>query len=108
MAGTLPFRVLDGAIQWDGTAHSGETDNNTVVRACGYVVRAPNVHNPARRAVLVGGWSTYGTIAAPRRRAEHGAGRSVTADIAVLVEADVLPDGHVAPPRLLHKASLHV
>lgn len=106
LAETLPFDLSGGVINWGGQAYSGEMANGQVERACGYVVRAPNPLNPARRVVLVGGWSTYGTVAAARWLAEQGAGRSLTADVAVLVEATVLPDSHVATPRLLRQSEL--
>ncbi|MFJ4616950.1 hypothetical protein [Streptomyces sp. NPDC088812] len=75
-------------------------------RVSGYVVRAPNPLNPAKRVVLVGGWSTYGTVAAARWLVESGDGRSLGADVAVLVEASVLRDGHVCAPRLLRQENL--
>lgn len=106
MAQTLPFRLEGGAMTWDGTVYAGDTSQGEVVRVCGYVVRAANPLAPAARVVLLGGWSTYGTVAAARWLAENGAARSLAADVAVLVEASVLRDGHVSAPRLLRRAAL--
>lgn len=106
MSEALPLRLGGGAITWQGTAYTGDTADGEVVRDCGYVVRAANPFNPNKRVVLIGGWSTYGTVAAARWLAENGAGRALTADVAVLVEASVLPDGHVSTPRLLRRAPL--
>ncbi|MET7937021.1 hypothetical protein [Streptomyces sp. NPDC005322] len=106
MAESLPFRLGGGEITWDGTAYRGETIDGEITRDCGYVVRAPHPLTPNRRVVLIGGWSTYGTVAAARWLIEKGADRSLAADIAVLVEASVLRDGHVSAPHLLRQADL--
>lgn len=106
MTEALPFRLGEGAITWEGTAYTGDAANGEVVRDCGYIVRAANPLNPDKRVVLIGGWSTYGTVAAARWLAESGASRSLPADVAVLVEASVLRDGHVSTPRVLRQASL--
>ncbi|WP_262697652.1 MULTISPECIES: hypothetical protein [Streptomyces] len=106
MAGTLPFHLGGGAITWEGTAYKGETADGQVIRDCGYIVRATNPLNPNKRVVLIGGWSTYGTVAAARWLAENGSRRSLSADAAVLVEASVLRDGHVSTPQALHQATL--
>ncbi|MEU5929735.1 hypothetical protein ABZ817_40490 [Streptomyces antimycoticus] len=106
MADALPFRLGGGAITWEGTAYTGDATDGEVVRDCGYVVRAPNPLNSSKRVVLIGGWSTYGTVAAARWLAENGAHRSLAADVAVLVEASVLRDGHVSTPRLVRKTDL--
>ncbi|MGI5350409.1 hypothetical protein ACQEU8_19855 [Streptomyces sp. CA-250714] len=108
MTESLPFRLGGGEITWDGTAYRGEAADGEVTRDCGYVVRAPNPLNRSRRVVLIGGWSTYGTVAAARWLAEEGADHSLAADIAVLVEASVLRDGHVSAPHVLRQADLHV
>ncbi|MFI5690174.1 hypothetical protein [Streptomyces sp. NPDC051636] len=106
MTEALPFRLGGGAITWEGTAYTGDAADGEVVRDCGYIVRAANPLNPKKRVVLIGGWSTYGTVAAARWLVEKGASRSLPADVAVLVEASVLRDGHVSTPRVLRQASL--
>ncbi|EPH46899.1 hypothetical protein STRAU_0065 [Streptomyces aurantiacus JA 4570] len=106
MAEMLPFRLGGGAITWEDTAYTGDATDGEVVRDCGYIVRAPNPLNPNRRVVLIGGWSTFGTVAAARWLAENGASRSLAADVAVLVEASVLRDGHVSTPQVLRQADL--
>ncbi len=105
---SLPFHLGVGGITWEGTAYRGEAADGEITRDCGYVVRAPNPFDPSRRVVLIGGWSTYGTVAAARWLVENGADRSLAADVAVLVEASVLRDGHVSTPRVLHQAALAV
>lgn len=106
MAESLPFRLGGGDITWGGTAYRGEATEGEIARDCGYIVRAPNPLNPDKRVVLIGGWSTYGTVAAARWLAEEGDDRSLAANIAVLVEASVLRDGHVSAPHLLRRAEL--
>ncbi len=106
MAEALPFRLGEGAITWEGTSYTGEATDGEVVRDCGYVVRAPNPLNLSKRVVLIGGWSTYGTVAAARWLAENGASRSLAADVAVLVQASVLRDGHVSTPQVVRKTDL--
>ncbi|WP_030712611.1 hypothetical protein [Streptomyces sp. NRRL F-2580] len=108
MAESLPFQLGGGEITWDGTAYQGEATDGEITRDCGYIVRATNPLNPNKRIVLIGGWSTYGTVAAARWLTEDGADRSLAADIAVLVEASVMRDGHVSPPRVLRRAALNV
>ncbi|MGP3946838.1 hypothetical protein [Streptomyces sp. 6N106] len=108
MGESLPFRLGGGEITWEGTAYQGEVSDGVVTRDCGYVVRAPHPLNPSRRVVLLGGWSTYGTVAAARWLTDKGADRSLTADVAVLVEASVLRDGHVSTPNVLRQASLNM
>ncbi|UNS98028.1 hypothetical protein MMF93_17290 [Streptomyces tubbatahanensis] len=106
MAEALPFRLGGGAITWEGTTYTGDAADGEVTRDCGYIVRASNPLNSNKRVVLIGGWSTYGTVAAARWLAENGASRSLTADVAVLVEASVLRDGHVPTPRVVRQTSL--
>ncbi|MGW2936902.1 hypothetical protein ACWDA7_34775 [Streptomyces sp. NPDC001156] len=106
MAEVLPFRLSAGAITWEDTDYAGDATDGEVVRDCGYIVRAPSPLNPSKRVVLIGGWSTYGTVAAARWLAENGASRSLPSDVAVLVEASVLRDGHVSTPRLVRQAHL--
>ncbi|WP_162637691.1 hypothetical protein [Streptomyces qinglanensis] len=106
MGEALPIRLGGGAITWEGTAYTGDAADGEITRDCGYIVRAPNPLNPNKRVVLIGGWSTYGTVAAARWLAENGDSRSLPADVAVLVEASVLRDGHVSAPRVLRRTSL--
>ncbi|MFJ5798549.1 hypothetical protein [Streptomyces decoyicus] len=108
MAESLPFQLGGGEITWDGTAYRGEAADGEISRDCGYIIRATNPLNPNKRVVLIGGWSTYGTVAAARWLTEDGAGRSLAADIAVLVEASVMRDGHVSTPRVLRQAALNI
>jgi hypothetical protein len=106
MEGTLPFRLADGIV-WDGDApRRAEHVNGSVVRDYGYIVRTSNPLNPARRVVLIGGASTYGTIAASRWLAENGAARSLPANVAILVEASVVQGGHVSAPSLVRHAPI--
>ncbi|MFF5670928.1 hypothetical protein ACFY8S_12430 [Streptomyces hygroscopicus] len=106
MAGSLPFQLDSEGIIWDGATYRGEVTNGEITRDCGVVIRAPHPLNPNRRIVLIAGLSTYGTVAAARWLIEKGSDRSLAADIAVLVEAAVLRDGHVSTPRLLREAAL--
>jgi len=101
MTDSLPFSSGDGKITWDGTVYEGDAADGTISRDLGLIIRAPNPFNPSSRVVLLIGWSTYGTLAAARWLVTEGSGRSLPADLVALVEARVLPDGHVSPPHLL-------
>ncbi|WP_328711063.1 hypothetical protein [Nocardia salmonicida] len=106
MEGALPFRSADGIV-WEGDApRRAEQVDGSIVRDYGYIVRTSNPLNPARRVVLIGGASTYGTIAASRWLAENGADRSLPADVAILVEASVVQGEHVSAPSLLRHAPI--
>ena len=98
----LPFTAPGEVITWGSTEYEGIVDRDGVVRDYGYIVRAPNPFDPERRVVVLAGSHTFGTVAAARWLLLEGAKRSVPADVAVLVEAEVLSDGHVAKPRLIH------
>lgn len=102
----LPFTVDDDVIDWGGQLYEGATSGPDVVRDFGYIVRAPNPFAPGRRIVLLAGSHTFGTVAAARWLAEHGAGRGIPADVAVLVASEVHPDGYVTVPKLVHQAAL--
>lgn len=102
----LPFTAPGEVIQWDGVDYEGATTGQDVVHDYGYVVRAPNPFAPGRRVVVIAGSHTFGTVAAARWLADHGGDRDVPADVAVLVEAEVLADGHVAFPKLIHQVAL--
>ncbi|MFC9234891.1 hypothetical protein ACFTZK_00040 [Streptomyces decoyicus] len=108
MAEPLPFQLGGGEITWDGTAYQGEAADGEITRDCGYTGRATYPLNLNKRVVPIGGRSTYGTAAASRWLTEDGADRSLAADIAVLVEASVIRDGHVSTPRVLRRAALNV
>ena len=102
----LPFSAPAEVISWSGTDYEGVVDGEMVTHDYGYVVRAPNPFAPSRRIVVIAGSHTYGVVAAARWLAESGAGRKVPADVAVLVEAEVLGDGHVAVPKVVHQVAL--
>jgi hypothetical protein len=102
----LPFMVTDTAITWDGVAYDGLTTSGEVVHDYGYVVRAGHPLHPARRVVIIGGSHTYGTACAARWLVEKGSSRQLPADIAVLVEADVVLKGHVSSPKAIHEFAL--
>jgi len=102
----LPFTSSDEAIVWQGVAFEGETSGPNVIRDYGYVVRAPNPFAPGRRVVIVAGSHTFGTVAAARWLVNHGGDRKLPADVAVLVESEVLNDGHVTAPKAIHQVAL--
>jgi hypothetical protein len=102
----LPLRVRGNVITWEGTPYQGEVAEERVVKDYGYVVRADSPFAPGKRVVVVAGSHTFGTVAAARWLAERGGERDVPADVAVLVEADVLSDGHVGVPRELRRVAL--
>lgn len=102
----LPFTSPDDVIVWEGTSYEGVTNGPNVVRDYGYVVRAPNPFAPGRRVVIVAGSHTFGTVAAARWLAKHGGDRKLPADVAVLVESEVLNDGHVTAPKAIHQVAL--
>ncbi|MET9544553.1 hypothetical protein ABZY36_04440 [Streptomyces sp. NPDC006627] len=102
----LPFTVTGTAIDWGGTVYDGQAREGRVVLDFGYVVRAPNPFCPERRIVVIAGSHTFGTVAAARWMAEHGGDSAIPRDVAVLVEADVLDDGHVISPRMLEQVAL--
>jgi hypothetical protein len=102
----LPLTVRGNLITWDGTGYQGEVTEDRVTRDYGYVIRAASPFAPDRRVVVVAGSHTFGTVAAARWLAEHGGGRDVPADVAVLVTAEVHEDGHVGVPRELRRVEL--
>ncbi|WP_103501588.1 MULTISPECIES: hypothetical protein [Streptomyces] len=102
----LPLTVSGNVITWDGSRHEGVVATERVVRDFGYVVRAPSPFAPGRRLVIVAGSHTFGTVAAARWLAERGGDRDVPENVAVLVEAPVLRDGHVGVPKELHRVPL--
>ncbi|AJF64846.1 hypothetical protein SVTN_10795 [Streptomyces vietnamensis] len=102
----LPFTVDGSSIRWQGTTYEGRAVGEQVVHDYGYIVRAPNPFAQDKRIVVVGGSHTFGTVAAARWLAENGDARNLPADVAVLVEAEVLQDGHVVRPRMLHTAEI--
>jgi hypothetical protein len=102
----LPFSVENTSIIWDGITYDGQTVSGQVVHDYGYVVRTTHPLHPARRVVIIGGSHTYGTACAARWLIEEGGSRRLRADIAVLIEADVVLKGHVSTPRAIHKVAL--
>ncbi|MFG3097539.1 hypothetical protein [Streptomyces sp. NPDC048202] len=102
----LPFQSLGEVIDWGGQHYEGHTDGQTVTKDYGYVVRARNPFSAGRRIVILAGSHTFGTVAAARWLLENGARRDLPTNVAVLVEADVFEDGHVAPPRQLEAVEL--
>lgn len=95
-------------MQFPGGSSSYESvTRGGVVRSdVGYIVRTENPFSSSHRVVLIGGAHTYGTVAAARWWVEHGRERTLPVDAAVLVEAEVVPGDHVAPPQMLHMAPL--
>lgn len=102
----LPFRVEETVITWNNVAYDGLTRLGEVVHDYGYVVRAGHPLHPARRVVIIGGSHTYGTACAARWLVEKGSSRQLPADIAVLVEANVVLKGHVSSPKIIHELAL--
>ncbi|MFF2652224.1 hypothetical protein [Streptomyces sp. NPDC058045] len=100
----LPFRVDGTAIHWGDDTYEGLVQDGHVTSDFGYVVRTVNPFASDRRVVILGGSHTYGTIAAARWLRTHGGARRLPADVAVLVQADVLQGRHVGIPRIVqHK-----
>jgi hypothetical protein len=106
LAPRLPLTVTGSVITWDGVPYDGEAKDEMVYHDYGYVVRAPNPFAAGKRVVVVAGSHTYGTVAAARWLVGDGGARKLPADVAVLVEANVLVGGHVMPPNLLQRARL--
>jgi hypothetical protein len=102
----LPFSVDGTEITWDGTTYEGIAVKGKIRRDYGYVIRSRHPLHPTRRIVIVGGSHTYGTAAAARWLVEDGSSRRLPADIAVLLEADVVLNGHVSSPRVIHEVAL--
>jgi hypothetical protein len=102
----LPFSVDGSVITWDGTTYEGEAVMGKIVHDYGYVIRSRHPLHPTRRIVIVGGSHTYGTASAARWLVEDGSSRRLPADIAVLIEADVVLNGHVSSPRVIHEVAL--
>lgn len=100
----LPFTAPNEVITWDNTAYEGTTVNENVIHDYGYIVRAPNPFDLDRRVVILAGSHTFGTVAAARWLLLEGAKRNIPANVAVLVEADVLSDGHVTKPKLIRQS----
>jgi hypothetical protein len=99
----LPFTAPGEVIIWNNTAYEGMTVGENVVHDYGYIVRATNPFDSERRVVILAGSHTFGTVAAARWLLLEGAKRSIPANVAVLVEADVMQDGHVAKPKMVHQ-----
>ena len=103
---SLPFGMAGTVITWGNTAYEGRASSGTVVTDYGFVVRAPNPFAPEKRIVMLAGSHTFGNVAAARWLAKNGDSRKLPANVAVLVEAEVMPDGHVMFPRLLAQQPL--
>ncbi|QMU69079.1 hypothetical protein [Streptacidiphilus sp. P02-A3a] len=108
LGGQLPFTLTRSGevINWQGDIRESDFQNGKVVRDYGVIVRSVNPMAPGKRIVLLAGLRTYGTVAAARWLLSQGGARQLPADVAVLVEADVLPDQHVGVPRMIHQSRL--
>lgn len=106
LAPQLPFTAANNIITWDGDTYEGDAVNGTIANDYGYVVRAANPFNSKSRIVIMAGSHTYGTVAAARWLTNEGSSRKLPIDLAILVEADVIFEGHVATPRPIHLSSL--
>lgn len=106
LAPRLPFTMTGSVIDWGGTRYEGSVRDQAVTRDVGYIVRAANPISPRHRIVMLGGSHTYGVVAAARWFTEHGGDRAHAPDLAVLVESDVMPGDHVAPPDVVHCEAL--
>jgi hypothetical protein len=102
----LPFTVEESKITHNGTEYTGIAMAGSITRDYGYVVRTTNPLHPQRRAVLIGGTHTYGTSCAARWLAENGGAYRVPANVAVLLEAEVVLSGHVSTPQVIYQARL--
>ncbi|WP_431046902.1 hypothetical protein ACQUSR_32795 [Streptomyces sp. P1-3] len=68
MTEALPFRLHGRAITWEDTAYTGDVTDGEVVRDYGYVVRAPNPLNPAKRVVHRASCARQTSACEPRHR----------------------------------------
>lgn len=104
----LPLTVKGETIVWGTDVYEGEIRRGCVVRDYGFVVRVDNPLNRSRRIVLLGGCHTHGVVAAARWLAENGGKLRTSKNICVLVESDVLPDGHVIAPRVVRTKQIKI
>lgn len=102
----LPFRVEDTQITHNGTLYTGISASRSITRDYAYVIRTTHPLHPQRRVVLIGGTHTYGTSCAARWLAEKGGSFHIPANIAVLLEADVVLSGHVSTPQVIYQTGL--
>jgi hypothetical protein len=106
LSSIVPFTVSDSAISLYGTQYDAVSASGQITRDYGYVIRAIHPLYPSRRVVLIGGTHTYGTASAARWLVEKGNDSRVPSDEAVVVESEVVLQGHVSSPKVIHQGEL--
>lgn len=95
------------AIKWfDGTHDReliAETRDEVIVKDYGLIVAGENPCCAKRRAIVIAGASTYGTIAAARYFVDQGL---TSRDAAFAIVSAKVLDGHVLEPTLVHESEL--
>lgn len=102
----VPFTVSDTTISLYGTQCDAVSVSGQVTRDYGYAIRAAHPLYPSRRVVLIGGTHTYGTASAARWLVEKGRSFRVPGDVAVVVESEVVMQGHVSSPKVIYQGEL--